>query len=323
LTYESQQISARGGARLVAYRWPTRAAPRAALVIVHGMAEHARRYARLAQTLAQHDIEVHGFDLRGHGATTRSTDHGFLGDDITWDVLIDDVQRVYRRARESSGSPVFLLGHSLGSFLAMSVLQRHGRDYAGAILSGTDLPSWLQCRAGAMLARLEIARMDTSGASDLLQRLTIGAYDRRLARRFGPMRSNAWLSSDDAAVDAYESDPDCGFALRAGAWHTILNGIAAGSSAHARRKVPVELPLFMLAGSDDPVGRFGRGPERLARALESDGQRDLELRVYEGRRHELLHDYAADRVAFDIHTWIASRCPTSQPLGRDSGVAAA
>lgn len=310
MTYESQQINARGGARLVTYRWPARCAARAVLVIVHGMAEHARRYARFAEALSDAGIEVHGFDLRGHGATTRSTDHGFLGDDTTWDVLIDDVQRMQQRARETSGAPVFLFGHSLGSFLASSVLQRHGRDYAGAILSGIDMPRSLQCRAAALLARMEIARMDTRGASDLLQRLTIGAYDRRLAKRFGPQRNNAWLSDDDAAVDAYEADPDCGFTLRAGAWHTLLNGIAASSGAHARRKLPVDLPLLMIAGRDDPMGHFGRGPERLARALESDGQRDLALHLYEGRRHELLHDRSADTVIADIRTWIASRCPT-------------
>lgn len=309
MTYESQQINARGGARLVTYRWPARARPRAALVIVHGMAEHARRYARFAQALSERGIEVHGFDLRGHGATTRSADHGFLGDDTTWDVLIDDIQRIQRRARDISGAPVFLFGHSLGSFLATSVLQHHGHDYAGAILSGVDMPGSPQCRMAALLARLEIARMDTHGASDLLQRLTVGTYERRLDRHFGPQRANAWLSNDGAAVDAYASDPDCGFALRAGAWHTLFNGIASTSGAHARRRLPVDLPLLLIAGRDDPMGRFGRGPERLARALESDGQRDLELRLYEDRRHELLHDRAADTVIADIRSWIVSRCP--------------
>ena len=308
MTYESQQVSAEGGTRLVAYRWPASVRARASLVIVHGMAEHARRYARFAQKLARRGIDVHGFDLRGHGATTRSVDHGFLGDRATWDTLVDDIQRIRRRARENSGgAPVFLFGHSLGSFLAMSVLQQHGHEYAGAILSGVDKPGRLQTRLAALLARIEIARMDTTGASDLLQRLSVGAYDRRLKRRLGDDRPNGWLSSDAAAVTAYESDPDCGFALRAGAWHTVLRGITRSQCAHARRRIPVDLPLLVIAGGDDPMGQFGRGPERLARALEGDGQRDLQLRVYEGRRHELLHDSAADTVTDDIRNWIDAR----------------
>lgn len=316
MMYESQQVSASGGTRLVAYRWPAQTALRANLLIVHGMAEHARRYARFAQALAMRGIEVHAFDLRGHGATTRSLDHGFLGDDTTWNVLIDDVQRIYQRVRESNGRPVFLFGHSLGSFLAQAVLQKHGADYAGAILSGTDMPNRLQCRAAAVLARLEIARVDTIGTSAVLQRLTIGGYDRRLARRFGPVRDNAWLSSDDAAVDAYNGDPDCGFAMRAGAWRTILRGIVASSGAHARRRIPTRLPLLMIAGSDDPMGYFGRGPERLARALRSDAQRDLALRLYEGRRHELLHDRSAATVTEDIVGWIEARLATLPEAAR-------
>lgn len=323
MTYESQQVSAEGGARLVAYRWPARTTPRASLIVVHGMAEHARRYARFAEHLAEHDIEVHAFDLRGHGATTRSVDHGFLGDGCRWSHLVDDVQRLYRRARDQTGGPVFLFGHSLGSFIAQSVLQQSGHDYAGSILSGTDMPNRLQCRAATWLARMEIARMDATGASDLLQRVTLGAYDRRLAKRFGPVRDNAWLSSDDAALDAYEADPDCGFALRAGAWLEILRGIVRSSAAHARRRIPRDLPLLLVSGGDDPMGGFGRGPERLARALDGDGQRDLELRVYESQRHELLHDRSADTVTADIRSWIEARldAPLASPTGPVAPVA--
>ena len=118
-----------------------------------------------------------------------------------------------------------------------------------------------------------------------------------------------------AAVDAYEADPDCGFALRAGAWHTVLRGITRSQCAHARRRIPVDLPLLVIAGGDDPMGQFGRGPERLARALEGDGQRDLQLRVYEGRRHELLHDSAADTVTDDIRNWIDARLAEQPAAG--------
>jgi len=308
LTYESQQVSTDSGTRLVAYRWPAQGETLACLVIVHGMGEHARRYARLAEHLAAAGIEVHAFDLRGHGATTRSSDHGDLGERCSWQTLVDDVQRVRQRAAgHTDGAPIFLFGHSLGSFITLTVLEQHGPMYAGAILSGTDHPSALRCRAAALLARIECARIGPGGASNTLQRLVIGAYDRRLARYYGPVRENAWLSSDDTAVDAYNADPDCGFALRAGAWHTLLRGIAGTSSAHRQRRLPMDLPLLIVAGRDDPMGNFGRGPQRVARALDCDGQRDLELRLYDGQRHELLHDTHADTVIADIRRWLETR----------------
>ena len=305
LTYETQQVSTDSATRLVAYRWPAQGAPRGALIIVHGMAEHARRYARLAEYLAAAGIDVHAFDLRGHGATTAAIDHGDLGERCSWQTLVDDVQRVRQRAARDVGSlPIFLYGHSLGSFLAMSVLQQYGDAYAGGILSGSDRPGRSQCGAAALLARIECARLGTDGVSRPLQQLIIGAYDRRLSRYYGSVRENAWLSSDAAAVDAYNGDPDCGFSLRAGAWHTLLRGIARSSSSYRLHQLPMRLPLLIMAGRDDPMGGFGRGPQRMARALDGDGQRALELRVYDGQRHELLHDTAADTVMADVRSWL-------------------
>ena len=305
LTYETQQVSTDSATRLVAYRWPAQLKTRAALVIVHGMAEHARRYARLAEYLAAVGIDVHAFDLRGHGATTAAVDHGNLGERCNWQTLVDDVERVRQRAARDAGNvPIFLLGHSLGSFIAMSVLQQYGDAYAGGILSGTDRPGRMRCRAAALLARLECARVGPDGVSKPLQSLIISAYDRRLSRYYGSVRENAWLSSDSAAVDAYNGDPDCGFPLRAGAWHMVLRGIARSSGAHRQRQLPIRLPLLIIAGRDDPMGGFGHGPQRVARALDGDGQRALELRLYDGQRHELLQDTGADTVMADMRSWL-------------------
>lgn len=309
MAYESQQVSAEAGARLVAYRWPSAAPPRAALLVVHGMAEHARRYERFAEHLALRGIDMHAFDLRGHGATTRSVEHGFIGDDTRWETLLDDVERVRQRVSQTSGARVFLMGHSLGAFIALATLQSRGEHYAGAILSAPDVPSRLPCLAARVLARIEQARLEPSGTSDMLQQLIVGPFDRRLARRLGAVRPNAWLSSDEAAVAAYEADPNCGFPMRAGTWAQLLRGIMRSSSAPARRALPADLPLLLLSGSDDPMNRFARGAKRLARDLENDGQQDLELRIYEGLRHELLHEHAADTVSADIRDWVLDRAP--------------
>ena len=310
MTYESEQVSTDSPTRLVAYRWPAQSPTRACLIIVHGMAEHARRYAHLAEDLAAAGIEVHAFDLRGHGATTAAVDHGDLGERCDWQTLIEDVERIRQRAAARTPRvPIFLFGHSLGSFIALAVLAQYGEAYAGAILSGSDRPNPLACRAAAVLARIECARIGAHTRSQALQRLIIGAYDRRLARYYGTLRSNAWLSTDDSAVDAYEADPDCGFALCAGAWHTVLCGIARSASAYGLRRVPMALGLLVIAGRDDPMGNFGRGPQRMARAWAADGQRDLELRLYDSRRHELLHDQHADTVIADIRRWLDARIP--------------
>lgn len=309
MTFHTQHVSADDDTRLTTYRWRAAGPAQAIVLIVHGMAEHAQRYDAFAQALADAGLDVHAFDLRGHGATTAPVDHGFLGPSADWQSLLDDVARLRTHALDTVGRlPVFLFGHSLGSFIVRATVQQRGRGYAGAILSAPDTPNRFVCRLGAAVAALEASRVDATGTSALLQRLTIGPYSRRIRKRMGRLDSPFdWLSSDSRAVATYETDPACGFALRTQTWQHVLRGIARSSAPSARRAMPAALPLLLVAGADDPMGRFGRGPRTLARALDNDGQRDVELRLYENARHELLHEPIADTVTRDIRAWIEQR----------------
>src|SRR5699024_313563 len=121
---------------LKVYRWPAAGTATAIVVVVHGMAEHALRYAAFAEQLNAAGLEVYAFDLRGHGATTPAVDHGHLGTSTRWQTLIDDVEAVRALAIETTGAlPTVLLGHSLGSFIAQSVMQAQGHNYAAVVLS--------------------------------------------------------------------------------------------------------------------------------------------------------------------------------------------
>ncbi|GAB3680738.1 alpha/beta fold hydrolase [Salinisphaera aquimarina] len=306
MAFDSLHVSADHDTELATYHWHAAAPPRAALVLIHGMAEHARRYDAFAAHLAAAGIDTYAFDLRGHGATTMAVDHGYLGTSATWNTLVDDVERIRTHVMDSVGQrPVFLFGHSLGSFIALRVLQKHGAHYAGAILSGTDTPNRMMCRLGALVATLESARVDPTGSSALLQRMTLGAYDVKLKKRLGmKVRKNAWITSNSPALDAYEADPHCGFAMRTDTWRRLFKGMVRTHTPHARRRVPAHLPLMLVAGLDDPMGGFGRGPTRLARSLDNDGQRDIDLHLYADARHELLHEHIADTVTGDIRAWI-------------------
>lgn len=294
---------------LSTYAWPATQAATAIVVIVHGMAEHARRYAGLAQRLTAAGVDVHAFDLRGHGATTRAIDHGHIGNQTHWQSLLDDVSAVRLHAVSTSGNlPVILFGHSLGSFIVQGVLQTRGHDYAAAVLSGTATPNRLMCRLGALVAAAERARVDPTGRSALLRALSFGAYERAMKRRAGGKRTRFdWLSSNADAVDAYIDDPDTGFDMRTAAWQCLLPGIARVQSAHARRGIPMDVALLIASGADDPVGRFGTAPARLAAAYANNGQDDVSTLIYGGARHELLNDAAATDFTQDMLAWLTAR----------------
>lgn len=294
---------------LKAYGWSSPGAATAIVIVVHGMAEHARRYAPFAEQLAAAGLDVHAFDLRGHGATTAAVDHGHIGNQTRWQTLLDDVSAVRAHAVKTSGDlPVVLFGHSLGSFIAQGVIQTSGCDYAAAVLSGAASPSRIMCRLGALFAAAEGARVDPTGCSALLRALSFGAYERASKRRHGGIRTPFdWLSSRPEAVDAYIDDPETGFDMRTAAWQCLLPGIARTQSAHARRQTPMALPLLFASGADDPVGDFGRAPRALARAYKNNGQNDVSALVYDGARHELINDTTAAEFTHDTLAWLAAR----------------
>ena len=297
------------GTRLATYRWPAAAAASAIILIIHGLAEHGRRYNHFAERLAAHGVDVYSFDLRGHGATTERVDHGHLGTHSHWQTLLDDVAAIRTQAMQESGYlPVILLGHSLGSFIAQGVLQNHGRDYAGAVLLGAATPSRIMCVLGRFVASVESARVDPTGHSMLMRRLTFGAFEKALKRRIGSKRTHFdWLSSLPAAVDDYIADKDTGFDLRTATWQRLLPGIARVQSPRARMQIPQTLPLLIAAGEDDPVGGFGREPQKLAAAYTNGGHSDVTTLIYAGARHELLHDRVADHLHHDLLDWLTTR----------------
>lgn len=309
---DTYEVLAGDDTPLTTYRWATPAAAAGIVIIVHGMAEHGLRYAAFAEQLATLGLAVYTFDLRGHGATTATVDHGYLGSDTTWQTLLADVDTVRAFATTHDGPrPVILFGHSLGSFIVQAVLQTHGRDYAGAILSAPANPARWRCRLGALVAAAEAIRVDPTGRSRILQQLTFGRYARQLARRTGHRRTDFdWLSSDAAVVDAYVADEQTGFAMRTATWRSLLRGMAHTQSPQNRRRAPADLPLLVVAGSDDPAGCFGKAPRALASAYANNGQHDVTLRLYTGARHETINDSRADSIVHDILGWLAQRNPT-------------
>ncbi len=294
------EVLAADGARLNVYRWAP-AAPRAIVQIAHGLAEHAGRYARFAAALNAAGYAVIAGDHRGHGRTASTpADRGFFAEAGGWGVVLDDLEALQALARQTwPGVPVFLFGHSMGSFLAQDLIARPGSALAGVVLSGSN---GTRPPPGArLLARIERLRLGPRGRSGLIHALAFGALGKSVPNR----RTDAdWLSRDAAEVDAYNADPLCGFVATVQLWLDLLEALARlGTVAH-RAGVPKTLPVLCITGSADPVSRGGRGIGPLVEAYRRAGLTDVTDRRYPGGRHELLNDINRDEVTGDVIGWL-------------------
>jgi alpha-beta hydrolase superfamily lysophospholipase len=275
---------------------------RGAIQLVHGLAEHAARYEHVARTLTDAGYAVYADDHRGHGRTAASEeDLGFFAEDRGWARVLDDLYRLNRRIREAhEGLPVFLLGHSMGSFLTQQFLFTFPGAIDGAALSATTGEAGLLVEAGAMVARLERLRLGQRGRSKLLHTLGFGANN----KPFEPSRTEYdWLSSDAAEVEAYIADPWCGFVSTVQLWIDLLGGLRVIARQELRERIPKDLPIHVFSGDQDPVGKQTVGVTALLDGYAAAGLQRVTHRFYAGR-HELFNDVGREQVIADLIAWL-------------------
>lgn len=274
-------------------------APKAVLVIAHGMAEHSARYDGFASFLAEQGWAVYMNDHAGHGKSAQI--HGHFAEKDGWESVVNDLNALMDEGeREHPGLPLFLMGHSMGSFLSRSFLIRYGARLSGCVLCGTmgKNPGVLP---GYLLAALQCRLKGTQSRGKLIDKLAFGSYNQRIEH---PVNKFAWLSANEENCRAYAQDPLCGFEFTAAGYRDLFTGLREISSPKWAQAVPKALPVYLVAGKDDPVGNYGEGPAWVAEQLRSSGVKSVELKLYPDMRHEILNETGKEQVWNDIFAWL-------------------
>ncbi|MDR1301408.1 MAG: lysophospholipase [Treponema sp.] len=294
--------------------------PRGVLHIVHGMAEHALRYEKLAQRFCQEGIEVWAADLRGHGKTADLSVNdpglgGLLGHCADKDgisKIIGDIDGINLRISQCYPQvPLFLLGHSWGSFLVQQYIETHRHRLAGCILSGTRGPDGLRIKIGApFMGLLTLLKGRTRKVSTLAHIAVDGSFN----KPFKPNRTAFdWLSRDERIVDAYVADPCSGMPCSVGFYRDMCVLLNQIHKPEALAGINRDLPIYVFSGSADPVGDMGKSPTALVDAYRSLGIKDLEFVLYPDARHETLHETNWEEVTDNLLSWIIRHCDSPMP----------
>lgn len=269
--------------------------------IAHGMAEHGERYEQFARFLASRGYAVFVNDHIGHGKSAASPDDlGYFGEKDGWIGFVSDAKLLTDKAKEKyPGVPVIFFGHSMGSFIARSYVEKYGSELAGAVFCGT---SGLNPAAGAgiKLAGIIAKFNGSKSRSPFIDKIAFGSYN----KKYENVRTKFdWLSRDAAEVDKYIADPFCGFLFTAVGYRdmfTILNNVS-GKSWY--QNVPVTLPMLIISGKMDPVGEYGKGVKQVHRDLKATGHCDVVLKTYDDARHEILNELNKEEVYKDVLQW--------------------
>lgn len=268
-------LAADDGVELVGESLAPAGPPRAHVLLVHGFAEHSRRYDVLAGELAGAGVAVHRFDLRGHGESGGRRGHVERFADYRGD--LERVAAAVLPAKAGDGPPAVLLGHSLGGLIALDAVLARPGCFRGLALSSPFL---------APAFRLPPFARTFAGAA---ARLAPGAD-------FEAGIDPEGLSRDPEVVRRYREDPLVLRRLTA-AW---LRAVLDAQEAILERAGELRLPVLLLLGDADPIADPGRGRELFERL----GSPEKRLRVYPGFRHEVFNELGRERVVADLFQWL-------------------
>lgn len=288
--------SADGEHTIHAVLWRPEGPVRGVVQIVHGICEYALRYEPFAQFLTGHGFAVTGNDHLGHGQSVKDpSEYGYF---TQWSHLVRDVRALRELVGEKlPGLPYFLLGHSMGSFVARTYLIDYPGTVTGCALSGTAHHP----PVGVALGKLVTSFGDPKKVNKVFYALSIGAYN----KSFAPTRTSAdWICRDPQVVDAYLADPMCNFPTKGGMNHAMMTGLGRVGDLRELAKMDKSTPVYFFAGDRDPVGSMGRGVRKVYALFQKAGVRDLTLKLYPGGRHEMLNETNKDQVFADVLAWL-------------------
>ena len=229
----------------------------------------------------------------------------YLGEKDGWRHVVDDMEELRRRtAKAFPGKPYFLFGHSMGSFLSRTHLIRYPGTLTGCVLCGTGHQSAAVIAGGKLVADHEIKRLGRKAYSVRADDLAFGSYN----KAFAPVRTRFdWISASEANVDAYIADPLCGGDTTLGLFRDMLDGLGCITKQSNIDKMDKSLPVFFIAGDQDPVGSMGKGVEKACGCFKKAGLKDVSLKLYHGLRHEILNEASRQYVYKDVLDWLTAR----------------
>lgn len=256
-------------------------------LLAHGIGEHIDRYDEFARFLADKGFVVYGEDHLGHGKTAATkADIGLTPKDGDF-YIVEDMHVLQNIATtEYPDLPVFLLGHSMGSFIAKVYTCKYGDELKAAVYCGSGhFPAFLKLLKAPVKALLNIAPN---------VRFNMPAN----------MVVNWWLSVDRGNRREYLKDE-----LNASVYSLALIRDAAMLGVDScvngwNKNLRKDLPILIISGSMDPVGLFGIGVNAMERSLKREGQKDVKKILYRPYRHEILRERGCkNKVYDDVYAW--------------------
>ncbi len=281
--------------------WDQVEKPLAMVQIFHGMAEHSLRYNDFALFLNKKGLIVYANDHRGHGYSQGEDVLGYTGQN-GFNNIVEDGKLISDLMKKAYPSlPLFIFAHSFGSFVGQEYIIRYSKEINGIILSGSAKQDGLDVKGGRLLASLQNKIFDDKAEANLLDNLSFGSYNNRIEKR---RTKFDFLSRDDKEVYKYILDDLSGYISPINFYYNLFSGFRGLYKQNRLAKISKGLPILILSGAMDPVGKYGASVKALYKNYQALNIDNVQLKLFEGCRHELVNEINKDEVYDFIWSWL-------------------
>ncbi len=293
---EEKFINSFDNTQIWTYTWNDVKNPKGIVQIFHGMSEHAKRYEDFAKFLNKNGYIVFADDHRGHGKTAGEENLGkYDGSDIFYDTLQDEIF-FSEMLKEKYNLPLFVFGHSYGSFIAQAYIQRCTLAKAVIICGSANMGGRLDVKLGKLIAKITAKIKGKDAPAKMINKMTFGAYDKAV-------KNGSWLNTDEEAVKKYYADPLRGKICSAKFYVDFFHALEVIYHKENTKRIPENFPVYIIAGKNDPVGKMGKLVVKLFK-LYHELCLNVSMTLYDNARHEILNEPIKQTVYEDVFAFI-------------------
>lgn len=270
--------------------------PKANVIIMEGMEEHASRYDAFAQYLNKEGFDVYAIDVYGQGENVKEDlsnrgiwpQSAFRKQVQAVDTLVNQLQ--------SSLRPTYLFSHSMGSFMCQDYIQRYPLHVQKVVLCGSGAKN-PAVPVGYLVAKMVTNKKNRDKKAGLLNKLMFGGFNKKIKN---PRTEYDWLSVNQENVDKYIADPLCGYGPTNGFCLEFVKGMNRLHKKRFLKKISPDQEILIISGSDDPVTNYSKDVGKLEKEYKGLGVKKVETHIYQGLRHEILNEDSREEVYKDI-----------------------
>ncbi len=260
--------------------------------VIHGVSEHFARYGVFAEWMNQQGILVIGCDIIGHGLSAEQLEYIHFADK-NGDILAYESVLLVKEYIEKnySDQDVFLLGHSMGSFIARKMIIDFPDFYKKVILSGSAYkPLWLTGVSIGLVNFIEMFK-GPKHVSKLIMSLSVDSIPKKMMKdKIFTGIKEGWLTRDEEIQKYYRNSNMCGQPISLEANKNIFTWMHFINAKRNIRLGNRKQPIYFMSGKNDALSNYGKEIQKLYDTFVKSGYENVKIKLWDDCRHEILNE---------------------------------